>query len=145
MSGKKVDEKTISIPEVKKIMEQVKERLSEIDADESISHFQEITYDYVNKFSKMTDKSALQIKKFLTEKIALEELKLAARMDCLSARRSLAIKALRAGKKVNKKELQFINKQMKNIAKDFKKWWLIRNKVSRLQDNLRLFKQAGME
>lgn len=79
------------------------------------------------------------------EKIAFEELKLAARMDCLSARRSLAIKALRAGKKVNKKELQFINKQMKNIAKDFKKWWLIRNKVSRLQDNLRLFKQAGIK
>jgi hypothetical protein len=79
------------------------------------------------------------------EKIVFEELKLAARMDCLSARRSLAIKALQTGKKVNKKELQFINKQMKNIAKDFKKWWLIRNKVSRLQDNLRLFKQAGME
>lgn len=77
------------------------------------------------------------------EKITLEELKLAARMDCLSARRSLAIKALRAGKKVNKKELQFINKQMKNIAKDFKKLWLTRNKISRLKDNLLLFQKAG--
>ena len=87
------------------------------------------------------------------EKIAFEELKLAAKMDCLSARRALAAKTLRirqahhrrAGKKIKKKELQFINKQIQNIAKDFKKLWLIRNKVSRLKDNLLLFKQAGME
>lgn len=74
MSGRKIEEKTVSIPEVKKIMEQVKERLNEIDAEEGMSHFQEITYDYVNKFSKMSDKSALQIKKFLLEKINLEEI-----------------------------------------------------------------------
>jgi len=41
--------------------------------------------------------------------------------------------------------LQLINKQMKIIAKDFKKLWLVRNKVSRLKDNLLLFKQAGLK
>ena len=77
------------------------------------------------------------------EKTAFEELKLAARMDCLSARWALAIKKNRTGKNVKTKELQQINKQMQNIAKDFKKLWLLRNKVSRLKDNLRLFQQAG--
>jgi hypothetical protein len=77
------------------------------------------------------------------EKIAFEELKLAARMDCLSAKRALAAKTLRAGKNVKGKELQDINKQMQNIARDFKKLWLCRNKISRLKDNLRLFQQAG--
>ncbi len=79
------------------------------------------------------------------EKIALEELKLAARMDCLSARRALAVKSLRVGKNVRKKELQFLKRQMQNIARDFKRLWLLRNKVSRLKDNLRLFKQICRE
>jgi hypothetical protein len=77
------------------------------------------------------------------EKIAFEELKLAARMDCLSARRALAVKTLRAGKSVKREELQLLNRQMQNVAKDFKKLWLLRNKISRLKDNLLLFKQAG--
>jgi hypothetical protein len=76
------------------------------------------------------------------EKTALEELKLAAKMDCLSARRALAAKSLRAGKNVKRKELQLLNRQMQNVAKDFKQLWLLRNKVSRLKDNLRLFQRA---
>jgi hypothetical protein len=76
------------------------------------------------------------------EKTALEELKLAAKMDCLSARRALAAKSLRAGKNVERKELQLLNRQMQNVAKDFKQLWLLRNKVSRLKDNLRLFQRA---
>jgi hypothetical protein len=77
------------------------------------------------------------------ENIALEELKLAAQMDCLSARRALAAKTLRAGKNVKRKELQQICRKMQNIAKNFKKLWLSRNKISRLRDNLRLFQQAS--
>jgi hexosaminidase len=88
-------------------------------------------------------KLSKQIENF--EKIALEELKLAAKMDCLSARRALAAKSLRAGKSVGKKELYFLKRQMQNMAKDFKKLWLLRNKVSRLKDNLRLFEQACKE
>ena len=76
------------------------------------------------------------------EKTALEELKLAAKMDCLSARRALTAKSLRAGKNVKRKELQLLNRQMQNVAKDFERLWLLRNKVSRLKDNLRLFQRA---
>ncbi|TFG05234.1 MAG: hypothetical protein EU539_09575 [Promethearchaeota archaeon] len=73
MFGRKLDEKTVSIPEVKKIMENVKERIVEID-EEGMSHFQEITYNYVNQFSKMSEKDALKIKKFLIEKCEIEEI-----------------------------------------------------------------------
>jgi hypothetical protein len=69
------------------------------------------------------------------EKIAFEELKLAARMDCLAAKRALALK--------NKKysELRRMKKQIQKMADDFKRLWLIRNKVSKLNDNLNLFRK----
>jgi DNA-directed RNA polymerase subunit F len=73
MSGRKLNEKTVSIPEVKKIMEAVKERIEEIDSEEGLSHFQEITYNYVNKFAKMSDKDAIKIQRFLIDKYEIEE------------------------------------------------------------------------
>ena len=73
LSGRKIAEKTVSIPEVKKIMENVKTRVDEIDPEEGMSHFQEITYNYVNHYAKMSDKDAKKIKKFLMEKYDLEE------------------------------------------------------------------------
>jgi DNA-directed RNA polymerase subunit F len=72
MSGRKISEKTVSIPEVKKIMETVKERVMEID-EEGMSHFQDITYNYVNQFAKMSDKDAIKIKKFLMETYEIED------------------------------------------------------------------------
>ncbi|NHJ23493.1 MAG: hypothetical protein EAX89_02890 [Candidatus Lokiarchaeota archaeon] len=74
MSGRKVEEKTVSIPEVKKIMEEVKKKIEEIDSEEGLSHFQEITYNYVNKFAKMSEKDAQKITKFLKEKYEIEEI-----------------------------------------------------------------------
>lgn len=73
MSGRKVNERTVSIPEVKKIMEQVKAEIEQIDPEEGLSHFQEITYNYVNKYAKMSEKDAKKIIKFLTEKYEIEE------------------------------------------------------------------------
>lgn len=73
MSGRKVSEKSVSIPEVKKIMERVKEKIEDIDSEEGLSHFQEITYNYVNKFAKIDEKSAQKIMKFLTEKYEIED------------------------------------------------------------------------
>jgi len=73
MSGRKVEEKAVSIPEVKKLMETVKEKLMEIDSEEGMSHFQEITYNYVNKYAKMPEKTAIKLKKLLMEKHNLEE------------------------------------------------------------------------
>jgi DNA-directed RNA polymerase subunit F len=72
LSGRKISEKTVSIPEVKKLMEEVKEKVTEID-EEGMTHFQEITYNYVNQFSKMSDKDAKKIIKFLIEKYEFEE------------------------------------------------------------------------
>ena len=74
MSGRKKDERTVSIPEVKDIMENLKDQLSEIDADEGMSHFQEITYNYVNKFAKYEAKTAKKVKKLLIEKYEIEEI-----------------------------------------------------------------------
>ena len=73
MSGRKLNERTVSIPEVKKIMEDVKSKIEEIDMEEGISHFQEITYNYVNKFAKMSEKDAKVIQKFLIDKYEIEE------------------------------------------------------------------------
>jgi DNA-directed RNA polymerase subunit F len=74
MSGRKKDERSVSIPEVKEIMEYVKEQMEEIDTEEGMSHFQEITYNYVNKFAKMDSKTAKKVKDFLVEKYEIEEL-----------------------------------------------------------------------
>ncbi|MCE5341508.1 MAG: family 20 glycosylhydrolase [Planctomycetaceae bacterium] len=70
------------------------------------------------------------------EKITLEEIQLAARMDVLAAKRALAIKNNKYS------ELRKLQKPFMGMADDFKKLWLIRNKPSRLKDNLKLFQQA---
>lgn len=75
MSGRKLDEKTVSIPEVKEIMKNVKDQIHEIDSEEEgMTHFQEITYNYVNQFSKMSERDALKIKKLLLDKYEIEEI-----------------------------------------------------------------------
>jgi hypothetical protein len=79
------------------------------------------------------------------ERLALRELKLAARMDWLASGRALTAKALRAGKAVRSSELRRLSRQMHDMAEDFKKLWLARNKVSRLRDNCKLFQRAEQE
>jgi len=74
MSGRKKDEKIVSIPEVKEIMENIKDQILEIDAEEGMSHFQEITYNYVNKFSKYDVKTAKKVQKLLVDKYEIEEI-----------------------------------------------------------------------
>ena len=74
LSGRKIEEKIVSIPEVKKIMETVKDRIMDIDPEEGMSHFQEITYNYVNQFAKISEKDAQKIQKFLMDKFDLEEI-----------------------------------------------------------------------
>ncbi|MCJ7649750.1 MAG: hypothetical protein MUP85_14135 [Candidatus Lokiarchaeota archaeon] len=74
MSGRKIKERAVSIPEVKEIMERVKEQIEKIDKEEGISHFQEITYNYVNKFAKMNEKDGTKLQKFLMDKYDMEEI-----------------------------------------------------------------------
>jgi hypothetical protein len=79
------------------------------------------------------------------ERIAMEELKLAARMDCLAAKRSLVAKKLRQNITVSSSELRRLVDEMDSIAKQFRKLWLKRNKPSRLRDNMKLFSKTAME
>ncbi|MBN1973495.1 MAG: family 20 glycosylhydrolase [Sedimentisphaerales bacterium] len=79
------------------------------------------------------------------ERMALKELALAARMDCLACTRALAGRKLRCGQTVRKTEFKKLSIQMHNIADDFKVLWLSRNKPSRLRDNLDLFRKAKLE
>lgn len=79
------------------------------------------------------------------EKLAFRELKLAAQMDYLASRRALAAKDLRSGKNVKSPELMQLSGLMHETSKEFKELWLIRNKTSRLYDNLRLFKRVERE
>ena len=79
------------------------------------------------------------------EQLAMQEVELAARMDCLAAKRALAAKALRSGKNVRSCELRRLGREMHDMADDFKKLWLSRNKVSRLHNNCRLFRRAEQE
>jgi len=74
MSGRKIGEKMVSIPEVKELMENVKDKVLQIDADEGMSHFQEITYNYVNKYAKISAKDAKKILNMLKKKYELEEI-----------------------------------------------------------------------
>jgi hexosaminidase len=67
------------------------------------------------------------------ERLAFEEFKLAAKMDVLAAKRTLAAKVIKT---------DFSTKDMQKIAKQFSKLWLARNKPSRLKDNLRLFQKV---
>jgi hypothetical protein len=79
------------------------------------------------------------------EKLAFRELKLAARMDYLASRRALTVKDLRSSKNVKSSEILQLSGLMYDISKEFKELWLIRNKTSRLYDNLRLFKRIERE
>lgn len=96
---------------------------------------------------KMNDKGLKQIVEYFSdksiwpkltkqagnfEKTALEELKLAAQMDVLAAKRTLTAKGFKN---------RYIAKDMQKMANDFKRLWLLRNKPSRLKENLNLFKQ----
>jgi len=74
MFGRKIDEKSVSIPEVNKIMKDIKEQIEGIDPEEGLSHFQEITFNYVNKFAKLSAKDAVKIKNFLMDKYNIEEI-----------------------------------------------------------------------
>ena len=54
-------------------MEDVKEKIMEIDSEEGMTHFQEITYNYVQKFAKLSNRDAMKIQKFLERKYDIEE------------------------------------------------------------------------
>jgi len=78
----------------------------------------------------------------LFEKLVLREFALAARMDVLAAQRSLVLRKLRRGRHVPAGQLRELADGIAQMAKDFQKLWLARNRQSRLADNMRLFDNA---
>jgi hypothetical protein len=66
-------------------------------------------------------------------------------MDWLACRRALAAKALRSGKNIRSSELLQLSRLMYETSEKFKELWLLRNKISRLYDNMRLFKRVERE
>jgi len=79
------------------------------------------------------------------EGLALKELSLAARMDLLACRRVLAGEALRTGQALDAGEMTRLADETKQLADDFERLWLARNRPSRLQDNLDLLGAAEAE
>jgi hypothetical protein len=79
------------------------------------------------------------------ESLALQELKLAAEMDCLAAQKALAAKQIRKTKNVPAVQLKNIARKIHRISDEFAELWMARNKLSRLRDNLKLFRQSEKE
>jgi hypothetical protein len=79
------------------------------------------------------------------ESLALRELKVAAEMDCTAAQKALAAKQIRNGKSVPAVQLKNIVSKIRCISDKFTELWMVRNKSSRLQDNLKLFRQVEKE
>jgi DNA-directed RNA polymerase subunit F len=71
MVRKILEEKLISIPEVKEIMDEVIKRIESIEETKTDS-FQEATYEYVNQFAKMPAKAARKIIKMLVDEYKME-------------------------------------------------------------------------
>ena len=79
------------------------------------------------------------------EALALEEFKLARRMDLLACRRGLVGMQLLAGRAVSARELRSIARGMDALAGDFAALWRQRNRPSRLRDNLAAMRAAAAE
>ena len=79
------------------------------------------------------------------ERIALKEMKLAADMDLLAAKRALTVKQIRKGGAVQRSQLVGLARNTGSIANRFSDLWLLRNKRSRLSDNSRLFRKMQRE
>ena len=75
------------------------------------------------------------------ERIALKELRLAARMDALAAERAIAVQHIRSGRIVQRSRLVRLARQIESMAERFSDLWHLRNKRSRLSDNIRLFRK----
>ena len=77
--------------------------------------------------------------------VSLRQLDLAARMDCLAARKTLIAKRLRANETVGTAERTALADQIDEAAEAFEELWLERNRPSRLQDNLQLLSLSTAE
>jgi len=79
------------------------------------------------------------------EALALEEFALAARMDVMACRKALLGRELVAGGSVAGADLRKFAADMEDLAGQFSRLWLARNKPSQLQGNLDMFIRTAKE
>ncbi len=79
------------------------------------------------------------------ERIALEEYFLANRMNLAALNRLELANSLRKGGKPRKKQLTDHERELLEIRDDFQRLWLLRSRISRLEDNLAGFDSAIAE
>ena len=77
------------------------------------------------------------------ERIAMKEMKLAAEMDLLACRRAIIVGDLAAGRDVGRAEHRAVARKLDSLAERFEALWMMRNRKSRLGDNLRLLESAA--
>ena len=79
------------------------------------------------------------------ERIAIEEYFLANRMNLAALNRVALSNSIRTGVKPRKKRLTDHERELLEIRDDFQRLWLLRSKISRLEDNLAGFDSAIAE
>jgi len=77
------------------------------------------------------------------ERIALKEIKLAGQMDLLACQRAIMVRNLQVGRAASGSERRKLTGRLSSIPEKFEVLWLMRNRASRLLDNLRLLKQGA--
>ena len=75
MSGKNVKEKTLTLPEVKKLLESM--------GEENLDQFQRRTLDYLSKFSKVEADTAEELVGKLVAEFGLEESEAVQIVNCM--------------------------------------------------------------
>ena len=78
------------------------------------------------------------------EELAMEEYPMAARMETLGCRHMELARRLRAGESVPPEHLREHAEKLEERAEEFSELWLARNRPSRLEDNLAMFR-AGVD
>ena len=79
------------------------------------------------------------------ERLAIEECKLAERMNALAIRRSAIGRAVRSGARIQAGECRDWADEMELLAQDFATLWRCRNRPTRLKDNLKMMAFAAEE
>ena len=75
MSKKEVSESRLTLPQVKKILENI--------GEENLDQFQRRTLDYANKFSKVEPEKAEELLQTLTKEYGLEEAEAVQVINCM--------------------------------------------------------------
>ena len=73
------------------------------------------------------------------------EYQAAASMDLLAAKRALVAKAMRKGESISSNVFKEIAAEMHSLSSSFSQIWMARNRRSRLNDNLKIFRQVERE